>query len=162
MRRVTPALLLLLLVLPAPARAATAKGPALAASLKAKISETTGVQATKVTCPRRVAVRKGARTTCRVVFVTGDRTPADLRFKNATGDYRVKLRYLLLRNLENQIEGVFADQGATIEVTCPAGPRKVKKGDTFTCDAVDADGNTGIFDITQTGGGLAKYALRQA
>jgi uncharacterized protein DUF4333 len=49
---------------------------------------------------------------------------------------------------EKAIASSLSDHGFDATVTCPAG-RPVKKGDVFTCDAVEKDGRKLVINVTQ-------------
>lgn len=142
------------------ASGASVSGARLAASVQERLTQTQDVEATRVTCPRRVVVRKGRQVTCQARFANGDRSAVRITLTNARGDYRLRLTSLLVRRLESQLERVLAGDDVTATVTCP-GRRLVRKDDTFTCSARSSEGRVGTFDIRQTGDGMVRFNLRE-
>lgn len=155
-RAAAPAVLLACAVLGAGvAQAATVAGSDVADAVAQKLSASTEVKVTKMTCPAKVEVRKGERVTCQGRFASGDRTPVTVTLTDDKGAFKARIVNLLMRHLEDQLEAAVS---VKTKVTCPK-TRKVKKGDRFTCAVRATNGDKGTFKITQTGDGLVRYKL---
>ena len=136
-----------------PAHAASGKG--VAKSVKKSISAVTGARVTKMTCPSVMDNRKGKKQTCKATFATGDKSPITVRW-NSSSNYTATL----INFLTQQLEGQLIENFGAATATCPK-TVKIKKGDTFECQATDAQGNSAVIDITQTGRGKANAKVRQ-
>ena len=137
------------------AQAATVAGSTVADAVAEKLSASTKVKVTKMTCPDEVDVRKGERITCQGRFESGDKTPVRVTLTSDQGAFKARIVNLLMRHLEDQLEAAI---NVKTKVTCPK-TRKVKKGDRFTCKVKATNGDKGTFKITQTGDGLVRYKL---
>lgn len=144
-----------------PAHAAAADGRVLAQSLIPALGRQAKIEVTRASCPRQVDARKGRQVTCQVTYASGDRTPVRVRFRDSSGKYTATPVNFLTRAFEDQIEAYLRERGTEASVRCPAAPRRVRRGDRFTCTGTDEQGDKGIFDIEQTGRGFADFKLRR-
>ena len=146
-------------VLAAPAHAAESVDSApFEKSIRQELTRRTGVEATTVACPQKVTVKDNQRFTCQAHFVSGDRSPVDVRLRGHTGRYSAKLRNVLLRHLEDELaEALQKQEGTSARFTCPAA-RRVRRDDRFSCKAEGQDG-TITARITQQGGGRVRYVF---